>query len=304
MIGECALCLKEKELQYSHIIPKFVFRYLKESAPSAIRSNRDPNRRIQDGEKEHLLCRDCEQIFSDWEKPFSERLFVPLHNPLPVTTPIEYRQWALKFAVSISWRVLQYYMKRGLSHFTDEQRAHAEEALNVWGKFLRGEEKHPKHFEQHLLPLDVVEHHTAGGTSPFLNRYLLRAVHMDVIASESSAIVYTKLCRIIIFGFIYEDNPVGWRGMKLHVNKGVIMPREYVIPAGMFKYINEKASQVKESLDSLSPKQEQKVAKAFQKNLDELANSEIYRAMSYDVAQSGNAAFKPDKRASDEAKKA
>jgi len=49
-------------------------------------------------------------------------------------------------------------------------------------------------------------------------------------------------------------------------------------------------------LDSLSPKQEQKVAKFIEQNLDELAESEIARAMTYDVHHSGKAAFKPKKR--------
>jgi hypothetical protein len=303
MKGECALCLEEKELQLSHIIPKFVFNYLKESAPGGLRSYRTPNLRIQDGEKEYLLCRDCEQLFSSWEKPFSEHIFVPLHDPSPVTTPIVYKQWALKFAASVSWRVLNYYMKLGLSHFSDEQKAHAQQALNFWREFLLGGQKHPGRFEQHLLPLDVIEHHTVGEISPFLNRYLLRSIHMDVLVSESSAIVYTKLCRVTIFGFIYEANPLGWQGMKLHVNKGTIRPRDYLLPGEIFKYINDKASQVKEALNSLSPKQEQKVAKVIAENLDEIANSEIYRAMSYDVAHSGKAAFKHERGVGDGAEK-
>jgi len=52
----------------------------------------------------------------------------------------------------------------------------------------------------------------------------------------------------------------------------------------------------KKALDSLSPKQEQKVAKFIEQNLDEFAESEIARAMTYDVHHSGKAAFKPKKR--------
>src|SRR5258708_13965527 len=102
MRAKCALCFEERELQLSHIVPKFVFGYVKRSAPSALRSHRTPNLRIQDGEKEYLLCWECEQIFGGWEKTFSEQLFIPLHDPLPVTTTIPYRHWALKFAFSSS----------------------------------------------------------------------------------------------------------------------------------------------------------------------------------------------------------
>lgn len=296
MRAKCALCFEERELQLSHIVPKFVFGYVKRSAPSALRSHRTPNLRIQDGEKEYLLCWKCEQIFGGWEKTFSEQLFVPLHDPLPVTTPIPYREWALKFAVSVSWRVLQYHSTRGLHHFSNEQKAQADHALNMWRQFLIGERKHPARFEQHLLPLDVIEQHTAGDVSPFLNRYLLRSIHTDVLASKTSAVVYTKLCRVLIFGFIHEENPSGWKGTKLHVNKGLIGPREYLVPGRIFEYMNQKATQVKKALDSLSPKQEQKVAKFIEQNLDELAESEIARAMTYDVHHSGKAAFKQKRR--------
>ena len=299
----CALCLEERDLQLSHIVPKFVFGYVKRSAPSALRSHRKPNLRIQDGEKEYLLCWECEQLFSGWEKLFSERLFTPLHDPLPVTIPITYRDWALKFAVSVSWRVLQHYAKKGLKHFSDEQKDYAGQALNTWRRFLIGEKKNPASFEQHLLPLDVIQQHSSGEISPFLNRYLLRAIHTDVLATKTSAFVYTKLCRVLVLGFIHEDNPAGWKGTKMHVNRGVISPRDYLVPAALFDYINDKASQVKKSLNSLSPNQDQKVAKFIKENLDGIGDSEIFRAMAYDVHHSGKAAFKPpnEKSQDDEA---
>ena len=293
--AQCALCLEQKALQLSHIVPKFVFDYLKRSAPSSMRSHRTPNLRIQDGQKKRLLCRNCEQLLSGWEKRFSENLFMPLHDPQPVTAPIRYEGWALKFAVSVSWRVLEHYAREGLSSLSPEQNEQAKKALEVWRGFLIGKKKNPARFQQHLLPLDVIEEHTAGHVSPFLNRYLLRTVHTDVIASKSWTVVYTKLCRILIFGFISVDDPSGWKGMKLHVRSGVIEPTDYMIPAGIMKYINDKADEVKNALNSLSPKQDQIVSKSIQENLDRIANSESFRAMSYDIAHSGKAAFKPSK---------
>jgi hypothetical protein len=294
--GLCALCKEDAELQLSHILPKFVTNYLKDMAPTAIRSNRIPNRRVQDGEKEYLLCRKCEQLFSGWEKTFSENLFVPLHSPSPVRTPLKYKQWALKFAVSVSWRVLLYQMRRGRAEsLSPQQKDSAEQALEVWRRFLIGKERHPGRFEQHLLPLDVIESHSAERISNFLNRYFLGVVQMDVPSSTTSVFTYAKLCRVIIFGFIEMDEPLVWRGTKLHVNKGEIIPRRYVIPRSMVNYINDNADRARKALSALSPQQERKVDHAIKENLDELANSEIFRAMSYDIAQSGKAAFKPKK---------
>lgn len=70
--GICALCLKEKLLQSSHLLPKALYRFV-------IGSNQDPNPVIvtptsawQSSKQveAHLLCSDCEQLFhrrgEDW----------------------------------------------------------------------------------------------------------------------------------------------------------------------------------------------------------------------------------------------
>lgn len=297
MNNVCQLCLKNADLKLSHIVPKFVWRWLKESAPGGIRTNRNPNLRIQDGPKTYLLCAECEQRFSDWEKPFCERVFLPLHNPEPVTTSIRYEGWALKFAVSVSWRVLTFFEhEASTKHFTPLQRQLADEALETWRRFLLGELENPGDFNQHLLPTDVIESYQGPKISSSLNRYLLRNVHIDVISTQSSAYVYTKMCRLILFGRIHEKYPKHWRGMQLRLRRGDIRPRDYLLPAGIAEYMNRKADEARRALESLSPRQYKVVDAEFDKNVDAIANSEIFRAMSYDVLHSGKEAFSNRKK--------
>lgn len=296
MNGLCKLCEKVTDLQLSHIIPKFVFAWLKETVPGGIRSNRVPNRRIQDGEKDYLLCRDCEQILSVWEKQFCEQIFIPLHSSSPVTNYIQYGPWVLKFAVSVSWRVLLYFSQFGISsHFSADQFSAANQALKTWRRFLLGEVPHPGRFEQHLLPLDVIERKSAPPISPFLNRYFLRNVDMDAACSNTSAFVFTKMCRLALFGFIKEENPRNWVGTKLHVKAGSIGPRDYVISKMIWTYFNERADRSAKLLANLSPRQRQSIRDGFKKDADKIAESEVFRAMSYDIAHSGNDAFKVTK---------
>ncbi|MBI5020364.1 MAG: hypothetical protein HZB59_02915 [Ignavibacteriales bacterium] len=297
MNGKCLLCSKNRTLILSHIIAKFVFAYLKESAPSAIRTVSVPNQRVQDGIKDYLLCGECEQLFGTWEKAFSECIFLPLHDPSPMTSPIRYESWAIKFAVSVSWRVLHHYLETASSEFTEKQMEYTRRAFTAWRSFLLEKQKHPGEFEQHLLLLDTVENHTASDTSPFLNRYFLRTIHMDLLTTDTSIMIYTKMCRIIIFGFIRQNNSNRWKGTKLHINHGTIVPRtRYIIPAGLAAYFNEKADEAKAALNSLSPNQERKVENAIKQNLDGIANSEIFRAIASDFAQSGTKAFKEQKK--------
>lgn len=97
----CKLCGKIKTLRESHIVPKFVFDWLKVSSGTGfLRWSEMPNKRVQDGKKEHILCSNCEALFNQWETPFATRIFHPLNRQESLR--FEYESWLLKFAVSVS----------------------------------------------------------------------------------------------------------------------------------------------------------------------------------------------------------
>jgi hypothetical protein len=123
----CQLCRKTRPLRMSHIVPSFVFDWVKRTAPGAIRLARSPNRRVQDGAKLQLLCDDCEQRFGIWEKEFAENIFAPLHSN-PQDSLLEYQDWGLKFAVSVSWRVLTYFETLGVQHLSAAHQTSAQRA--------------------------------------------------------------------------------------------------------------------------------------------------------------------------------
>lgn len=71
----CKLCGKEATLQSSHIIPKFVFKWMKSTGSQYFREGIRPNARAQDGQKVELLCFSCEQLIGASEKWFAEHIF-------------------------------------------------------------------------------------------------------------------------------------------------------------------------------------------------------------------------------------
>ncbi len=91
--GQCKLCLKEKPLHESHLMPAALYAHGKRKITFATRSvsGSDPKEI-----KAHLLCFDCEQRFNDhgekevlkWLAPKSIRSF-PLHDRLRVARPCE-----------------------------------------------------------------------------------------------------------------------------------------------------------------------------------------------------------------------
>ena len=77
MTGICALTRKELPLRQSHIYPKFVIEWMKDTGSTYFRSHLMPNKRIQDGYKLHFLSDEAEQLFSHREKWFAENIFHP-----------------------------------------------------------------------------------------------------------------------------------------------------------------------------------------------------------------------------------
>jgi hypothetical protein len=65
MDGTCAFCGEHKSLKDSHVLPAFVYRWLRtRSGTGHIRNTENPNRRVQDGLKFPWLCGDCESQFN------------------------------------------------------------------------------------------------------------------------------------------------------------------------------------------------------------------------------------------------
>lgn len=287
---QCRLCQIDSELQLSHILPAFTYRWLRESSGNGhIRNSLEPNRRVQDGIKRYWLCASCEELFSRSETAFAGRLFHPYLAASGKV--IRYSDWLLKFCTSVSWRVLRFYRDEGhLKDWEPNALGHVSEAEIVWREFLLGKRPNPGIFQQHLLPLDQISSASAD-LVPNINRYLMRAIHMDFCRGSRSIFTYSKLGRFIILGFVHEPNPDHWKGTRVHATHGFVEPRKYVVPRALADYLNEKATKMRDALDSVSDRQKAKIDEAFRSNVDKFANSDAFVAMNADIELFGNEAF-------------
>ncbi len=287
----CRLCQQDRPLRDSHIIPRFVSKWLLESSPTGgLRDLATPNRRRQDTPTMPFLCSNCEQVFSRWEAPFAARLFLPLHRN--EGSSFAYDSWGLKFAASIVWRVLVESLEHGPGRFTSEQSRSASVAAQAWRHFILGTARHPGRFEVHAIPLDTVSGNVGSDVSPFLNRYLLRAVDAEVVAGATEVLVYSKLCRILLVGHVVVESQPRWRASRLSVAQGALgRDRAYYLPYGLQQYMNQRAMRCAEALASQSANQKVKLRARLEAELPRLAGSEVFRAMRADVARSGSDAF-------------
>lgn len=293
--GTCRLCQKEADLHESHILPAFIFRWLKKSSGNGyLRSGLNPNKRVQDGEKPYWLCTTCEELFSGLETSFTNSLFYPYLEDSG--KQFHYSRWLLHFCTSLSWRVLLFHLDSDNSKdWAEEDLVHIDKAEQTWREFLLGEREHPGPFRQHLLPLDQIQS-TTGEFAPNINRYLMRAIALDVCYGDKNIFTYTKLGRFIVLGFVREPNPNHWKGSKVNANKGIVEPKEYILPEYFMEYLNESAKHMAERLNSVSDKQQTKIDSAFRKNKDHYIGSDEFQAMSADVNMFGDEAFSERKK--------
>jgi hypothetical protein len=196
----------------------------------------------------------------------------------------------------VSWRTLQYYLSRNNGEGFEPWAVDAiERAEAAWRIFLLGQVSHPGVFRQHLIPFDQIESFS-GNLPPNINRYLMRAVHIDLCHGGKTIFTYSKLGRFMILGFISEPNPNHWVGSKVNANQGTIEPKQYVFPVQFRDYLADKANSVSNAMTSISDRQRQKIDQAFRSNVDRFVGSDFFKAMDADVKMFGSSAFarRPD----------
>ena len=240
------------------------------------------------------LCDECEQRLSDAERPFAESIFAPVHQDAFDGSPISYGPWGHYFAVSVSWRSLLWFVETApASHLKPSDQKRAGEALSVWGAYLLGKRSDVGRFAQHAMPCGSPT--SAPGAHVFISRYFERTSQIDVIASQDSCVVYSKMARIIVFGILRADQPSEWRGGRVHLLRGTFGGAvTYRLPPWMPSYWNTQAASYAVAIDSLSPRQTDKVAQLkSSSDPDVLANSAAFRAFKSDYELFGDAVF-PD----------
>ena len=291
MNKKCGLCEKEGELKQSHILPSFIFKWKKKHNTGFFRTSDNPNVRAQEGLKSYMLCGQCEQRFSSWEKQFSEKIFKPFHNNSVID--LNYSDWLLQFAVSVSWRNLYYHKQiGGFSILSELQKQLAQKVLTESQSYLLGADSNINIFEQYIFPvgtisrvLDVVD------ISPFLNRYLTTAVDFDLLRTDESCLVYSKLNKLVIIGIVQYPDSRQFKGTQINHSEGKLNAHEICLPAPLFQYFNRRADKIANDFSKISEKQWSIIKNSYESEIKKFINSDMRDATDKDYSIFGQKAF-------------
>ena len=268
----CGLCHKEVDLRQSHIVPSFFAILLKEtSATGFVRGAESPNLRVQDSEREALLCDSCEGRFAVWEKAYQEKA-------LPVVqddnfTQLDYGPWLLPFLVSLSWRVLV--TNRG-DLATDHPRFSgiAKKTLENWRLFLLGERKQPL-TEHHLFVFAGMPERVSDSLHKKFLHYAYRSIDATVALSKRNLFIYTKPLRSLVFSPIVPALPSGWINTRVHAGHGKLVSPQKIAMPGFLDFINSRTQEA--FREPLSEKQMGKIGELMMRNPERTLSSESHK---------------------------
>lgn len=241
----------EKDLELSHIIPKFVFRYLKKTSPTGnMRSTKNPNKSTQDGLKLAFLCGDCEDLFSAWETKFANEIFFKYQEGNKNSFPHD--TWLTKYLASVSFRVLSYaYHEIGLDYFDENMLRHVPEAIDRLRKYLLGKSPNPGEQRQLLILLDKAREPLDSD----FNMYLVRGIEHDVITTDKDSFVYIKYLKFLQLCPIKLSSNKGWKTARISSNKGTLSVKGHELPDYVANRLRKGAETLTSSRDKISEKQ-------------------------------------------------
>ncbi len=282
MTKKCRLCEKVRELEDSHILPKFIYKYQKKTSPTGyVRGTENPNLIVRDGEKTPFLCGECEDLFSKWETKFATDIFHPYQNDSK--KEFLYEEWLTKYLASVSFRVLVYiYEESKLNYFSQEMLKYVDGAINNLRIYLLGETQHPGSQRQLLLLFDNLD---PNGTNPYpenYNLYLNRAIRYDVLTTDESSFIYVKYLKFLQLCPIYLSSNKGWRTARININKGILKQKDHELPDYIVKEWIKDSELISKSKLKVSEKQSGIIKTRIYKDIDKIINSDLGKSSMID----------------------
>lgn len=284
--GPCYLCGTEGERQLSHVVPSLFYKALKAtSATGHMRMAHTPNRRVQGGFKDYLLCKGCEQKFAKWERTFEMEMLRP--NLADGGLNFRYGPYFAKFATSLTWRHLLFQRVHAseFQHKVIKNWSATDEAERVWREFLLDNRRHPGIHEQHVFVFDEIVESTRR-MPPYMHRYLLRSIDTDVPANSTNIVVYVKALNWLFIGLVMVPDTKWWKGSRIAPTGGVLMPGTVTWPDQMWEWIQERADIKRVAISNLSAKQQQLINDAALSDPERVVHSHSFRAFRYDKTPS------------------
>ena len=273
MQGTCKLCQEEANLELSHILPKFIYKWInKTSATGKMRGLGNPNKTEQDGFKSYLLCGKCEDKFSKYETWFANNFFHPSIKEVKVS--YSYNENLFKFAASIFWRCIITNMDRDVYDETKFKSAllSCEDELR---NFLNTDQ-YPVNFDSIYIGI------TSYNLNPQkeqarANFYYTRSTDSQIVFSDHKMYYYCVIPHFLFVGKIAGLDDSDFVNSKINPIGGNFRSVDMQIyDQGVNKLSLSQIARIRNV--NLSPNQQMLLEKRILENMDKYIDSKSYEA--------------------------
>lgn len=275
----CKLCQNSDNLRDSHVLPKFLGKYLKDTSATgylmAIDTDGRPSRG-QDLYKRKLLCTSCESILNEAETFFANNIFYPFQNGTLKTIPIN--EQLSRFAVSVSLRAL-WIMRLAQHPLAEKWKQKLKELEIEWRSYLlnlpnfvKGQNSH------HILLCD--ENLLAIGVknSPNLMHSVMRTSAYYLFEKFDKAYVFANLAGVQVISMISPAELPVSRGTQVYPEQtfGIVTPPS-IGWGGYYQNLLTLADEFDAAKSRLSAGQKERIDRAM--NTERAAKSEDVRIL-------------------------
>lgn len=275
MNTECRLCLKEKELQTSHILPSFSGKWLKNnSLTNYLRNVKNPEIRRQDLIKTPILCADCEGLFSQWEEKAASELFKPWNDNRSLD--LVYDGWLERFVASLSWRTGVYCQEEFKKVFDTDQQERYDKSLESWRRFLLGSKNNCNPHEHHVFLWDAVSNAEDMQVPDKWHAYTLRGFDLSYVVYKRQILLFSHIPGISFFSTVSPAKISDSKGTWITAS-GILTPPQ-VCPPVISSWVAERAKAVSQM--KVSEKQQAKIEKDVLKAISLESNDAVLQKKS------------------------
>lgn len=285
--SNCRLCEEPNATVQSHIVPSFVFKWIKNTSATGYLRSTQNNKRIQDGLKSNLLCGKCEQIFARAEKEFATHIFHPFTKfaidrsgfPTGKDIVFQYDEWLIKFVISVQWRTLVFRQRvTPENEFGGKWINLILECERIWRDFLLGRRDDTGPWESHLIFLyniESVPNVPVDLLPENVNTYLLRSVDFDYAASSNKLAQFSKIGPIVIWTYLKPNVSRGMRSSRIR-KRCELSPTQRIGDHEILKFLVLKRPHEAAPAMVLNEAVVERVTKSFKKNPARAVNSMSY----------------------------
>jgi len=281
MIGECKLCKLDKDLQLSHIVPKSIYKWIKKTSGSGrMRRGSNMNVPVQDGLKFYLLCKECEQLFSPYEKYFMEEVFTKINDAECIST-FSYDSRLFYFLASVWWRITI----KSLEGKEVKNCKFVEDIYKCEKSFRNFllTYSYPKEFDQnYLILVDYVE--SAPNEMKNLNTFFTRTVDPWLMFDDTSCFLSLRIPKLWFFCNIKGLSARYLEHIKILAEGGYYLTTSKVVSdKHLSPFMNQRLTAYNRMLEKVSKYQVEKINQDHVNKKDKFLNSKSFEAWKRDV---------------------